>query len=501
MCLLLVASAVLTVSGCASTSSNSSTTTSGSGSNLVDTSGSANATTDLPKSLTFQDEDDDQRIITFVYCEGNGDYTARSISIDDTPSNSVDSAIYNRNAKITEWLGVEIDSYKATDSISGLESAISASLEAGDSEYDVICGYQYYSISMATKGYLQNFNTLVDSDGNSVNYIDLEKDYWATDYINALSYNDCTYWITGDLSLRLIGGMYCTYVNATLYENFLYNTYGSIYQIVKDGKWTLDLLATMASAVYLDNGNEPDVVDDADTIGFAYELNDPIDGLAFASQVPFSTRYDDGTIGITISSTRTVSFVTALDNLLHNTNALQCTDNDSTYVMPQFASGNVCFTVNKLFQAESYLTSMEDSYYIIPAPKLNEAQENYVTGIHDGCTIYGISYASDCVPAAAATLELMAYYGSTDVIPQYYNSALKFTYTTDSESGEMIDLIHSNVNTDFAAAWSQSIGDMVHFFRTNNTSNKISAKLTKAKSTYDTKLAQLLEDLMVYAEG
>ena len=85
--------------------------------------------------------------------------------------------------------------------------------------------------------------------------------------------------------------------------------------------------------------------------------NDPIDGLAFASNVKFSTAYSDGSMRISLNTNNahTISFIEKLDKLLTSYYSCEVADADSATVMTLFSNGNIAFTVNKIFQAETYL--------------------------------------------------------------------------------------------------------------------------------------------------
>ena len=442
----------------------------------------------LPDDLDFQGQE-----ICFVFAEGTNGFTQRSIEVEEESADSVDKVVYQRNVTVETRLNVDVVSFQASTSITGLAGAITSSLSAASGEYDVIAGYQYYDIGLATEGYLINYNDLGSGEYEGMNYINLDAPYWASAYNNSISYNGSTYWITGDLALRYLGGMYCTYVNETIYNDKLLDTYGSIYEIAKKGDWTLDLLNEMAILCYEDLG--ADGTDEEDMLGYAWEANDPIDGLAFASNVKFSTAYSDGSMAITLKNDHTVMFLEKLEKVLTSSYSCEIADGDSANVMTAFASGNVAFTVNKIFQAETYLREMEDNYYIIPAPKLNKDQANYVTGIHDGCTIFAIPYDAPNVAASAATLEALAAESLRTVTPEYYDSSLKFKYTRDDIASEMIDLIRSCTDTNFAAAWSASCNGIVHFFRTNYTTKTTSSSLKKTGDTATTHLKTLLEEL------
>ena len=354
----------------------------------------------LPATMDFEAEE-----INFVFAERSADnFTARSISVDaDDTSDNVDAAVAQRNAAIEQRLNVVISSEQKSDNISGLKDAIKNMMDSGGEEIDVIAGYQYFDISMATRGWMLNLNTLDQYDADYIDF-DAEAGYWATEYNENLMYNNARYWITGDLALRYTGGMYCTFINQTIYKNSLEPEYGNIYTLVKNNEWTLDKLTEMAGKCYIDNGSTPDKVDDQDQLGFAWEPIDPLDGLAFASMVPFSTKYSDGTIKITLNDERTTTFLAKLGNLLEGPFALNIGSQDGDIQMNAFAAGNVAFVTQKIFKAESNLQEMQDEYYMIPSPKLDLTQEYYVTGVHDGCTIFGISYGCPNIPAAAATL-------------------------------------------------------------------------------------------------
>ena len=255
----------------------------------------------------------------------------------------------------------------------------------------------------------------------------------------------------------------------------------------------------MAGKIYVDDGavaNEPDA---EDTFGYGFETNDPIDGLALACGVQFTYRDPaTGEILLTFNNTHSFDVSNKIYELTHLSTAFEYHYSDSQTVMPAFANGTIAFHVNKLFQAEVYLSEFED-FYIIPAPKYDENQTNYITGLHDGCTIFGITYCTPKVRQAAATLEFLCAYSSKDVMPQYYEGALKKQYTNDSEAAEMIDLIHSNITTDFVVAWGNSIDNIIHIYRN---CEKITNKTIKRQvSNWETSLKELGELLIKHKDG
>ena len=426
-----------------------------------------------PEQIKGMKEVTDGSVIEFIYVEAsNGTYTGDSIWVDPESGelDDVDNAVIERNNKITEDLGVQISSF-GVDSIapSGLQEHCKSVFDAQLPDIDVYCGYQYYDISLASLKHLYNLNDLVNQNGDTL--INIENDYWATNYINSITYNDYVYWVTGDLSLRYTGGLYCTFVNTEIYDTRVKAAYGgkTIYQIVSDGNWTMDTMLAMADLAD-DDADGNGKITEGEVAGFVYEDNDIWDGLAFGCQVEFGkkVRNPNGTDQITVNlhlDQKAKDFAKYCDQIYKSTYSLKVLGDDSRNMMPYFANGFSLFVVNKLFQSAVWLSDMEN-FAIVPTPKLNQGQKNYASGCHDSLTLFGISKYSDVPEASAATLELMAFYASELVTPVFYEKYILGGRTVrDDESVEMIKLIRKGFDSDFVAAWSASINNIVHYYR------------------------------------
>ena len=453
----------------------------------------------IPEGLNFHDLDEEDKILTVAYTEGsNGSYTRRSLKADELDEADVDVATKARDARLKEQFGLELDIISSGEDIGTMVDYVKTSLAAGNGDYDILAGYQYFAISLAADGYLLN---LADLASVNADYIDLDASYWGKAFNDNMSYKGGYYWITGDMALRYIGGMYCTFVNATTYNEKLNNDYGSIYTIAKEGKWTVDVLTEMASKCYEDTGDTPGKADAADSFGFGWEQSDTVDGLAMGMGAQFT--YKDpatGDITVTFNNARTFDISKKIKALANTSNfSFKFDMADSANVMPAFASGTVAFTVNKLFQAETYLADMEDDYFIIPVPKFNEEQTSYITSVHDGCTVFGIPYDSTKVAQAAVALEFLCAYSSENVTPLYFEGALKGRYTRDPEAASMIDLIHGSVTTDFAVAWGNSIKSIGQTFRPCEILN--SGTIGRRITEYNTALTELTDKLVMYIHG
>ena len=458
---------------------------------------------EYPAQLDGIKENLEDTTVQFLYVEGaSGTYTADSIWIDvDNAAeiDAVDQQIIDRNNRIFDDLGITIEAFTdPTIGIAGLQTLAKTYFDVQDPSVDVYCGYQYFDLKVALSGNILNLNTIVNDNNESI--IDITQPYWATNYINSITYNDLLFWVTGDLSLRYTGGLYCTFVNLDLYDMYVKSSYNnkSIYDIVNEKKWTMQTMLDMADLVDDDtDGNG--AASKGDRLGIVFEANDVLDGLAFGCKISFSTRSTTAgqdTISIALNTdARAVKLAGYIADMWASLYAFEAQDADSANMMPLFAEGNTLFAVNKIYQSSVYLSSME-RFAIIPTPLLDEDQADYASGAHDGLTIFGISKYSNCPIASAATLELMAYYGSLLVTPTYVNSVLKGSETIhDPESIAMIDKIRAGFDSDFAAAWSNNVSNIVHVYRSEDNVERFASYVKISSRQWPSQLNTLLKDL------
>lgn len=454
----------------------------------------------IPEDLNFAStvSDPNDLIVRVAYVEGtNGDYTYRSLKADELSVHHVDVKMLKRDQELKNKLGLELSVVRVSDSVAGMEGAIGTSLLAGDGKYDILAGYQYFDIGMASKGYLLN---LADLAKENADYIDLSQHYWAENYNEAMSYQGAYYWITGDIALRYIGGAYCTFVNLDLYNEYLDASQGSVYDLVKDNRWTLD------SVVALEKYYESlrDHYNDELPYFFGYEANEAMDGLIFGAGVPFSRRdAETGEISVVLGKENTnfAEFGTKLTTLLKGSEySHQYPDQGGEQIRKAFMNGEVLMMVDQLLFATTYLDSgRPEKYAVVPMPKLNEDQKNYQTTVSDSCTIFGIAYCSTRAPQAAAALEFLCFESSNQVTPEFYEAALKGQYSRNPAAAEMIDMIVYGTTTDFAVAWGRSLGDPITMLR--DYKSGVEKTIERKREDWQQKLDGVTELLGIYSQN
>ena len=133
---------------------------------------------------------------------------------------------------------------------------------------------------------------------------------------------------------------------------------------------------------------------------------------------------------------------------------------------------------------------MKDDFGILPYPKWDEFQEEYITLIHNSSTITAIPVSSDIDYAneeLSAVIEALCSESYRRVSVAFYETALKAAYNRDDQSAQMIDIItgqhdtvKSTLTKNFAYEYSGSLNGIGNIF-----GNLIGSRSYNFASSYD----------------
>ena len=137
---------------------------------------------------------------------------------------------------------------------------------------------------------------------------------------------------------------------------------------------------------------------------------------------------------------------------------------------------------------------MESGYGVIPYPKYDESQENYISLVHDSASLFFLPQTCSSMEESCAVLEAMCAETYRTVMPAYYEVALKRQYARDDISAGMIDLIHDTSMTDFGYVYNYSIGSVGTIMRNVIGKNQnYASAVASVESKAEAQLAELIE--------
>ena len=409
-------------------------------------------------------------------------------------SEPVNDAVFNRNINVEERLKCEIRVVQhignagagLTDEVA---NEVSNMVAAGAKDYHIIANASYTSMSLAIQGRM--------CDLASSQYIDLDKNYWAQGYNNALSYKDTQYFVTGPMSLSYYRYMFVTLFNKQLMEDA--GQQDSLYEIVDSGDWTIDYMQSVAELFYQDlNGSGSRDFDDK--YGFCVRVgphSSMMDGYWEGTDVKVLTKNEDGEYAYGLDGERISDSIEAVLTLLDSSGSFVGGEDDLD-ILKKFASDEVAMIHYRLIGVEDpVLRNMTNDYGILPMPKLNKEQD-YKTHVQAEVLLYGVpSTCYEQMDDLSIFLEGFASESYNTVKPAYYEIALTGKYAKDPQSVEMLDRVVGSVDIDPINLYCRSFKFTAESIRTIHATgiNTVSSLIRQYETSTRAMIEKLNENL------
>ena len=330
---------------------------------------------------------------------------------------------------------------------------------AGSAEYDLMVGGISYITPYVMENLYQDLYTL--------DQLDLDQPWWLQHVNDEIDIGGHLYLGAGYYGMLAMANAVVTFFNKQVAEDYMLE---DMYSLVDNGTWTFDKMIELAQTVSADlNGDGK--YDSNDRFG-VMSTSDYLIDLVTSMGYSYTERTTDGQIILREPTEQLINIVDKIEALssapifLDGNNPKQLgkttSSADEMYeeLLNLFAGNQALFMIHRLeFSTRETLRNME-KYGILPAPKYDEQQEEYITTlVNDIAAIPGV--VNDSV-MSAVLLEALQYYTYDIVRPQYYEIALKRKGTRDDASEKMIDLIFSNTVVDFVYIYLRIIGSELY---------------------------------------
>ena len=381
----------------------------------------------------------DYRVLTH-----SSDEYYQEIMADELTGDACNDAVFNRNLDVEERFDVKL-SVDQEDYPYNMPKTMA---QAGTLDYHLIGFYDYHSYTPITAEALLNWYEVPN--------VDLTKPWY-----NQLANDDATvnnrlYSVCSDLSLTSMTYTYSIFANIDLANNYGY-TKDDLYALVKEGKWTIDFLTSTIEGMYIDtNGNGS--ADINDQYGMGCYPNNVADVWFNAFGGKVTGRDEEGNVTITFLDDKTVSMVEKLLALHYQNEGFYYITSAAYDEETWFLNQQLVFAPLRFIAAFTTLRDMETSYTMLPFPKWDEAQQNYYTNADDKFTVFGIATPGYSEQEYIGTIfEALSAGAYKKVYPEYYDTALKGKYSTDSTTAEMVELIMAGRMFDFSFQFGESV--------------------------------------------
>lgn len=394
----------------------------------------------------------------------------------------VNDAVYRRNRDIEEKYNVKIGQVLDNKP----QELLNKSVTSGDDLYDLAYIELMYVGTVATNGCFY--------DMTGTEYIDFTKPWWNPEVNDSLSVGGRLFFTTSDFSLRDKNRVYITAYNMEMIDNF---GLGDPVAVVRDGKWTIELMNTYVKAVAADLDGDGTMTD-ADRYGLTMDSYNAFQTFLTGCDNSIVTKDGDDGITLTVDNEHMISSIDKVIALTCDTNtALFCNDFNGKVSYDfwgvssrVFYAGNALFTVAFPHALQKYSANCDFEYGVLPAPKYDEAQEKYCA-FPDvvGSMVFGIPITVPDTSFTGFMLEALSAASTDTTLSAYYEVSCKTKYTYNADSAEMLDLIFSNIVYDLGTIY--SFGNINTMF----TEDIPKAKVNNFASLYAKKESKALADI------
>ena len=345
----------------------------------------------------------------------------------------INDAVFQRNLAIEERFNVEIVEINNMGNDKGGTGKgakfIEKSVMASDFAYDASLMGAYDVSTLSYNNYLLDL-------ASEVPHIDLTQPWWDQKANTDLAMKGKMYYTPGDISTIDNDCTFCMLFNKNLLNRY---DMEDPYQLVRDGKWTLDKFIEMASQVSQDlNGDAK--YDENDLYGFCI-WQDSMMGMVNAAGEKFCTVNDNGDLELTLNTERSLDMINRYMELAFDRTLAFSIFHSGDLIETMFANDQVLFYSRYLCIIKKY-RNMDTDFGILPYPKYDEAQDQYYHTVAPyGCSFICVPAVVEDVDMTGAILEAMACESLYTVTPAYYDITLEGKQLRDDESSEMLDII------------------------------------------------------------
>ena len=391
----------------------------------------------------------DIRMLVSTYAKGAGSSAFAIINEDTLTGEVVSDTVFNRNEKVQSLLNIRFSFTENDQNCLDIPATITKMVSSGDDAYELII---HDLFPLATLSVQDSFLNVT-----GMPYLDFTQPYWYESYMKDVSFSSASkrYILAGDYFLDIIRSAHALYLNKDRYRT-LYGDPEELYKLVLDGGWTQDVFMQYSNGAYQDvNGNGEK--DKEDLFGFStYGYWGPIIPWVIGSDLTFLEYREDGSPAFALDNERSVDLMNRLADIFYGEGAFDFQGDYSTV----FINGSSLFGGYLRVASIENFRDMEADIGILPIPKMDDQQPRYITSSHDTASVGVIPVTCTKTDSLGAVLEVLSRESANELIPAYYETALKTKYTRDNQSALILDLIRQNISCVFPLAFGSYCNNM-----------------------------------------
>ncbi|MCL2815434.1 MAG: hypothetical protein FWD23_12610 [Oscillospiraceae bacterium] len=402
----------------------------------------------------------------------------------------IHDAVYRRNREIEALYNVEIACVVTTCYPEDFVPKFTKAVAAGDDTFDA--------------AFLRGANLPVLSTKNmacdlyTIPSLQLSKSWWDQNSVGAMSIGGKLSAVISDANLYSAIAPIVVFANKKLITD---NDIGDVYKLVRDGKWTWDVMYDIAKSAAKDLDGDGVITKD-DQLGLVMQHLLLQAGINSAGEYITPKNEEDIPVfapniaKIAGMAEKLVAFFSDKTVTVSAESMTGYSNQFYDFILPKYCNNQILFFVNQLLFSFN-LRDMEADFAVLPLPKYDENQDKYgsVTASWWG-TYTVIPITCTDTGRTANILDAMGYYAQKYVMPAYYDRTVTNKLLRDDDSAEMMDIIMKNRVFDLAELYNWgNINGILAGISNSGKSDTVVSQLEKIESKVNSDIQKTLATL------
>ena len=405
---------------------------------------------------------------------GLSNRTTTAVTSSELNGEVINDAQYNAARTVEERFNVNIGYEDLANADDLMETAIKGVVASGDDKYSVAFGVDTRQISLGLSGHYFNLKNIPQ--------FNFDQPWWI-DSTDTISIGDKAYVASSYLSY------YCLYYMRVLVMNKDMGANLGIevpYDKVFEGDWYMDDLTELAAIATIDTNGDGQMTAD-DQYGLSYEV---LYTLQSSMDIALIRKDENNMPYLAFDLDRAGKYLEKIEKLGNNYGFYE-----TGYGANFFANNKSLFCYCNLREVCNIIRDTEINYGYLPAPKLDELQEDYITCATD--VYWGIPTTNtgklDMIGTVTEALSCQHF---NYVRPAFYETTMKTKLSGDENDIKILDLVAERLCIDFAFAYQNNISAVASLddlYRDGVTSDTLASKYKSSEKVLNKTLEKLLE--------
>ena len=349
---------------------------------------------------------------------------------EDLTSDPINDAVYTRNTRLSESLDISFEFEEVPQN--EINQVIRQAIRSNDDFYDLYYVRLYDVSGVLLEGSFLDFNY-------DIPYINLDKPYWDQSIRKQISINDHLFMTACDINV----------IDKTATDGILFNKQiardyemPNFYDMVKKGEWTLEEFHKLMTSFDGDRDGDGKLDPNVDVLGYLGQ-NDVFLSTFYGGGGHFTVKDQSDLPVFDFNTEENIDLVTRILDMMYEPSFANA-HVDGNPLNAAFRAGNGLFYWTRLDGVVSLRTDENIDFGVLPTPKNDELQEDYIAMISQYNTgLPSILTCESDVETVGYIMEAMAG-ASAGLQNAYYDITLKTKSARDDESQDMLDIIFAH---------------------------------------------------------